>query len=215
MKRWLLALVASIISFSISARELHLPQPPAGLELYWVARYMEFNDLPMSIQSFKTFESTSNLTPRLMTYLEKLGGAVHVTTDQDGWMTLATADDEYFYSIRFFEHPTEIEGVFTVSARTPNASSSPRLPLGFVRIEKQTFFDGPSIQEFTVLSSNSGQSEALAIVERMMRQDGWNTTRNYQSTRYFSRGNALAHATARTGENGVGTLILISKELDK
>jgi len=215
MTRFFLLMLLSCLPLSLSAKEFSVPTAPAELEMFWVARYMEFNDLPMSIRSFKTRERADRLVPRLKTYLEEIGGQVQITQDQDGWTTLATADDKRFYSIRLAEQLTETAGVFTVSGRTPINKTDIRLPLGFMRIEKQAFFDGPSIQEFTVLGTSTGQEAALATVERMMRQDGWSTTRNYQSTRYFSRGKAKAHATAQVGEKGAGTLILISKELVK
>ncbi|GAB0153483.1 hypothetical protein [Marinobacterium sp. BA1] len=215
--KWLLLLALALPPLYATALELDSPKAPAGLQMFWIAEYMEFNDIPMSIRSFKTREQASSVIPRLKEHLENIGSTVQVTQDNEGWTTLATADENRFYSIRLTSGQTETEGVYTVSARSPAKESETRLPLGFIRIEKQVFFDGPSVQEFTVLGTQSGQSEALAVVERMMTNDGWSTTRNYRSTRYFSRqeGQEHAHATAQPGEKGMGTLILISKELTK
>lgn len=216
MKRWAVLLILSLMVPVSSANEIYEPDTPAGLEMYWIARYMEFNDIPMSIQSFKTPEASGTLVPRLEEYLQAFGDEVQITQDRNGGTVLATANDSTFYSIQLDEQLRETEGVFTISAKQPaEGNSQQALPLGFVRVEKQKFFDGPSIQEFTVLATNAGQSEALAVVERMLRKQGWSTTRNYRSTRYFSRRSEHAQATAQPNEKGVGTLILISKELSK
>ncbi|MFV0478340.1 MAG: hypothetical protein ACK5ME_10955 [Parahaliea sp.] len=214
--KWLARILSGLLlSAPLSAGELSVPGGPAGLDMLWIARYMEFNDLPMSIQSFKSPIKLDDLLPELEAYLDDFGKKVQITVDPDGWTVLATGDDDRFFSIRLKEQLQDTEGVFTVSARKSKSEGDIPLPLGFVRIEKQKFFDGPSIQEFIVLATAAGQSAALADVERMLRSEGWNSTRNYRSTRYFSRNNERAQAMAQPGEQGVGTLILISKELSK
>ncbi len=217
--RWTaLALVLVLQHLPVAARELNLPKPPSDLDMTWVVEYMEFNDLPMSIRSFNSSESIKALVPRLTEYMESLGEEVLVTTDQEGWTVLATADDENFYSLKLQEGYTSTGGVFAVSSKFPpknTGKTQTRLPLGFLQIEKQKFFDGPHIQEFTVLSTNSGQSAALVSVEQMLIGEGWQTTRDTRAIRYFSRGRERATVTSQPGEQGVGTLILISKELAK
>lgn len=217
MKKWVLLLILSLLPTTTSlAKELAVPEAPAGIKTHWVARYMEFNDIPMSIQSFKTPEGLRTLLPRLEEYLQTFGEDVQITRNRKGETILATADDNAFYSIQLHKELTQIQGVFTISSKHPVRDyTSSNLPLGFIRIEKQAFFDGPYIQEFTVLGTSASESEALAVVERMMRKQGWITTRNYRSTRYFSRRGEHAQATVQPAEKGVGSLILISKELSK
>lgn len=215
MMRFALLLLLSVLPLWASAKTLQNPAGPDGIEMHWIAQYMEFNDLPMSMRSFSTSLSTEQLRPQIKAYLQTFGDKVQQTSDEEGWTTLATADDERFYSVRFKESGLVTEGVLTVSLREPVDAVQSQLPLGVKRVEKQKFFDGPKIQEFLVLVTASGRAGAFSQAERVLKAEGWVTTRNNQKTRFFVRGHEHATVTVTPGEQGSGSLIFISKELAK
>lgn len=210
-------LLCLLLALPIAARET-LPEPdlPAGIRGHWIARYMELNDLPMNIRGFETFMDTEQFDNEAQAFLKSIGQKVLKEQDKEGWTTYATADNNAFYSLRVTASGSGTQGVFTVSALEPKALYRETLPNGVLRIQKQTFFDGPHIQEFEVFSTLSGTAESRVLIEQILKRRGWAGTREYVGKRIeYARGKDHASVTIQPNQTGLGTLVLVSKELAK
>lgn len=198
----------------VQASELPSPDLPAGIETQWITKKMEMNGLPMNISSFKTNLSDKELSAAIKKYLSSVGGAVHQFVDEDGWLTYGTKGEDVFYSIKTIKHGMNVEGVITISGLENKDPELDRpLPMNVVRVEKQKYYDGSVIQEFEVFAFSLDISESRVVLEKMMLKNGWRTTRTYTGNRLeFIRSNGRAEALFQKNQDGMGTLLLVSKE---
>jgi len=196
-----------------------LPEPelPLDIKSYWVAKHMELNDLPMNIRSFTTSIPLELLQREMTIFLENISNnKIQEAVDTEGWVSLSAASREAFYVVKLKSNGLISEGLFTVSALGKKKVVEESFPNGVLRIQKQRFLDGPHTQEFEVFSTLSGRAEARVLIEQIMKKRGWYITRRHDlDVQLFVRNRDYANVVMQDNESGVGTLILISKELSK
>ena len=208
-----LCIILTLISMVCHA-DLPEPDLPAGIKGNWVAQKMEFNGLPMNIRSFHSILTTDQLASIIPEYLNQFGEKLHSFKDKEGWQTYSTKGKNTFYSVKVRNLNVGAEGIMTISGtKKTTQKRTKQLPFGVSKVQTQKFFDGATIQEFSIYSSRFSVPETKVHIERIMANEGWSTTRQYtDAEQHFVRNKERARTFIEQNSNAPGTLVLVSKE---
>ena len=144
-----------------------------GLTAQWIARDMEINGLPASMQ---TITGNRSLDEVLRYYRRAWSGAIDER--QEGpWTVIATRQGDQFISLRLQGFGRSVRGVLTVSLdpekATPNSKSELGIPPNLQKLGHQIFRDrGSRGENLTLMSRRSVPYERQAFAS-LYENDGW------------------------------------------
>lgn len=215
------ALAAAVLATgNLAAAELdcpHFPEPQARVE--WVAPYMMYNGVPMSV---KRFDSEQKPEAILAFYRQAWRGSGKQAPQEnvvEPWQTIAAVRGKCFFTVQVQAAGSGSTGLLSATQEPdkPNVRSSdhalPMMSGSTVINDIEHRDDGK--QARTLVLSNSFSAEANANFYRQQLGDqGWKAISSYQITTKKGPGitlvmkRGLAEASLVITRNGTNTVVL-------
>lgn len=212
--------LCGVLSGDIAAEEMNcpdFPEPKAKLE--WVAPYMIYNGVPMSIKRFDSEQKPADI---LAFYRQKWasGGAAPVENMVDPWQTISVVRGKCFFTVQVQAAGKSGSTGMLSATQAPDRArviapekSLPMMSGSSIINDIDHRDDGKSAR--TLLLSNTFSAESNASFYRQTLADqGWRTVSSYQMTTKNGPGitlvmkRGLAEASLVITRNGANTMVL-------